>query len=367
VKQEGTLVRIASGCSEEQQAAIKEEYAKLPDQFQVHFTPDYSKDPATGKNYYFYNKPFGILHFIHAIYGEEATSPEQVQEEGEVVVALLDPDFLFLSRLSDTIEEDHVIVSSAVTMEDVRGFGRVRNGKPVAQHYGIGGGWTKFKREYICGEGSPCLNMDGRAASKLLSVGPPYLATVHDWRNIAREWTLFVPKVYEEYPYLLAEMYAYSMSSAHHELPHLRLDQYMVSNVHAGGEGWPYIDEFTEMCSDDNIDPAANHPLPTFLHYCQFYRASTWAFQKRIVPKDIFSCSSPMFAVPPDTIQGATEKVKGVGEKTTKEKMSEREARRNAFMLCSLTKILNQVLRRYKDLMCEGQEVNYAETIRIRR
>ena len=49
-------------------------------------------------------------------------------------------------------------------------------------------------------------------------------------------------KVYEEYPELLAEMYAYSISAAHNKLPHLRLDHYMVSNIDASGEGWSFID-----------------------------------------------------------------------------------------------------------------------------
>jgi hypothetical protein len=45
--------------------------------------------------------------------------------------------------------------------------------------------------------------------------------------------------VYEDYPYLLAEMYAYSMAAAHEQLPHLQVDNYMVSSSDAGGEAWP--------------------------------------------------------------------------------------------------------------------------------
>ena len=49
-------------------------------------------------------------------------------------------------------------------------------------------------------------------------------------------------RVYTKYPSLLAEMYAYSMAAAHTELPHFTLMNLMVSNVHAGDEGWKYID-----------------------------------------------------------------------------------------------------------------------------
>jgi hypothetical protein len=44
--------------------------------------------------------------------------------------------------------------------------------------------------------------------------------------------------VYESFPDLLAEMMAYSMAAAHQELPHLRMDHFMVSNVDVvTGEG----------------------------------------------------------------------------------------------------------------------------------
>lgn len=36
-------------------------------------------------------------------------------------------------------------------------------------------------------------------------------------------------RVYERYPNLLAEMYAYSMAAAHENLPHFQLLNYMVS------------------------------------------------------------------------------------------------------------------------------------------
>jgi hypothetical protein len=48
--------------------------------------------------------------------------------------------------------------------------------------------------------------------------------------------------VYAKYPSLLAEMYAYSMAAAHTDLPHFTMHNLMVSNVHAGDEGWKWID-----------------------------------------------------------------------------------------------------------------------------
>ena len=50
-------------------------------------------------------------------------------------------------------------------------------------------------------------------------------------------------------------MYAYSMAAAHEKLPHLRMDNWMVSNTQAGGEGWAWIDALDDPCvpPDDEV------------------------------------------------------------------------------------------------------------------
>ena len=69
-------------------------------------------------------------------------------------------------------------------------------------------------------------------------------------------------RVYEGHPHLLAEMYAYSVASAHLELPHLRLDNYMTSETEAYGEGWPFVDELPirGLCTQDLSEHT--HRLP---------------------------------------------------------------------------------------------------------
>ena len=51
-------------------------------------------------------------------------------------------------------------------------------------------------------------------------------------------------------------MYAYSMAAAHEKLPHLRMDNWMVSNTQAGGEGWAWIDALDDPClpPNDKVD-----------------------------------------------------------------------------------------------------------------
>lgn len=56
--EQGPITRIASGCSDEEVAALEKAYAKMDGgrgKFRLHATPDFSVDEKTGKKYYFYN------------------------------------------------------------------------------------------------------------------------------------------------------------------------------------------------------------------------------------------------------------------------------------------------------------------------
>lgn len=103
--------------------------------------------------------------------------------------------------------------------------------------------------------------------------------------------------MYSRYPELLAEMYAYSMAAAHQNLPHVTLLNYMVSNTDADDEGWPHIDALgSDVCQppDTNGIFYPGKVFPTVLHFCQFYRAGIFGFQKRRLQKFLFSCDYPI-------------------------------------------------------------------------
>ena len=108
------------------------------------------------------------------------------------------------------------------------------------------------------------------------------------------------------YPELLAEMYAYSMASAHENLPHYIVQHMMISNTEMSEEGWSWIDQLNNnVCinpSSSNGIYYPNKPLPTFLHYCQFFRAGEYGFQKRRVPKSLFKCDGPLMATLPTNL-----------------------------------------------------------------
>jgi len=342
------ITRIASGCSEEEQQKISEHHSRyLSSQFKVHFTPDFSWDEKRQKRYPYYNKPHGILHWL-----ENVPSPE-------AIVALADPDMMFLEPLTPFIDASRVLVSGAVKKNNVDG--PVEEGRPAGQTYGFGGQWTRLDRARICGPGSTCATIRADAAATYYAVGPPYIAHKRDWMKIAKSWVEFVPQTFDQLPSLMAEMYAWCLAAAHHDLPHRRLDHYMVSNVGSPGEGWDFINAMEDVCDvpskplDRKMgNQRQEQQLPTFLHYCQRYIARDFLFAKRRFPKNFFTCEHPYFTMPSKDLQEADWGVKPAetGSGLVEFKLSRQQARQNAFMVCTALRIVNSALRRYKGVAC---------------
>lgn len=367
VAQPGPITRIASGCSDSEQSVLLEMHRKLSrPNFRIHFTPDFSKDPKTGKTYLFFNKPHGLLHWLRHGNFNEST------------VALLDPDMVFLRPITGTFE-------SFLTSPDWKGehWERVEKGRPAGQQYGLGDYWMTFKREYICGPSSPCVTTSRRDANKYFPVGPPYVLHVDDLRSLAQEWVRMVPKIYEEYPELLAEMYAYSMAAAHLNLRHFKVDHMMVSNVDAGGEGWPWVDSFmasqnvsaflagsfavaksTVSLGDEAAGSATlfDGLMPSVLHLCQNYRIGDWLFAKRRVPKgekvawpppaeSILSCSHPLLAVPPPSLGSVHSFTHNDG---TQKPLGKAQQARTLFVVTTAIRGLNSALEAFKRDVCGG-------------
>ena len=126
VKQPGTITRVASGCTDNKANELRALYKTLHPTYNVHFTPDFKTDAKTKKKYDFYNKPFGILHWL-----EHADPPLQ----SNALLALIDPDFIFLRPLTSRVAgQDNTLVSDGVTGTDL--IERAGRGHPVAQYYG---------------------------------------------------------------------------------------------------------------------------------------------------------------------------------------------------------------------------------------
>jgi hypothetical protein len=194
-----------------------------------------------------------------------------------------------------------------------------------------------------------------RYASQHYSVGPPYIANRKDIQRISKSWNLFVPRVYNGgYPFLLAEMYAYSMAAAHESLPHLQMEHYMVSNHEAGGEGWPLIDQLDDsnVCKDADANGVflPTLPLPVLVHYCQSFKVHDYLFGKRRTPSDIFDCNKPLFIELPAEFGIFPEKDAQSDPK--QDKKARLFYKRNAFMVCTIHRVINAALAHYKGVMC---------------
>ena len=382
VGQKGTITRIASGCEKEKDSdkatKLIDLYHELWPNYHIHFTPNFKKDAATGKNYEFYNKPYGILHFL-----------EHGYVDSNSIIVIVDPDFIFLRPITRRIANE----SSTLLVKDRRkirkninnnNYGNkkddfmidyVDKGRPAAQLYGLGAPWTDdhhrhFNRTYICDTiDSPCLNVERRFGEHHYSVGPPYLLHYDDLLRLTKTWVHYVPRVFKLYPYLLAEMYAYSMAAAHENLPHTTLMNYMVSNTQADDEGWKWVDALNDKVCEPLIETNNNklfYPsydsFPSVLHYCQFFRAGEFGFQKRRLTRlNPFSCESPMMLVLPKNLGTVNYKNRD-GEII---KLSPRQAKRNAFMLCTIHNALNEAMLDYKTRMCDenNDSINYNRSV----
>jgi hypothetical protein len=148
VGQKGRITRIASGCNEEKQKALVDLYYKLYPHglYSAHYTPDFKKDGKTNESYDFYNKPWGMKHWL-----ENAQPPVPAN----MVIALLDPDMILIRPITTQVKGNinnlfNTQGEYKVKPEEV--FDVVGQGHPLAQTYGLGAPWTndnhqKFNRE----------------------------------------------------------------------------------------------------------------------------------------------------------------------------------------------------------------------------
>lgn len=236
-------------------------------------------------------------------------------------------------------------------------------GKPFAQVYGFGVQWSRLDLEKIAGAGTPASKVNAEDGFLYYPVGPPYLGAVADMHKIATKWSEFVPGVYEQYPHLLAEMFAYCIAAAHLELPHQLIDSLMISDATANAEGWPLVDLIppSETCGFARHIDREKYGVPGVVHLCQRYGVGKdWFFSKRRIPSDIYDCDAPLFAEPPLDLATLYDfKEMPHGEHKT---LSAHESNRNSFMLCYLYGLLNDAATFYKQGSCPEGTANLQKT-----
>ena len=123
VGQLGRLTRIASGCTEEKKLELSALYAKLWPRNSVHFTPDFTRTES-GEKYEFYNKPYGMLDFL--------TNGTNVEKDA--IIAIIDPDFLFMRPLTRRISgRPENIPHTPRRRQPQKEFDYIDKGRPAGQ------------------------------------------------------------------------------------------------------------------------------------------------------------------------------------------------------------------------------------------
>lgn len=365
IGQPGHVTRIASGCKDEEEVEAQrwfdDHVRPMSSRFGIHFTPHFSK--VTNENgeekgdYKFFNKPFGLRHWLEHGEGVGLDESTGKMRDEDVVVILIDPDMLFLRPITSDYSNDRDVVLGTLPAKDAakgNRYMKVEKGKPFGQTYGFGNQWrNNVDVSKIVGEDSPALKVDDEFARLHYPVGPPYLAVASDMHTIAVGWTDVVPHVHKQYPNLLAEMFGFCLAAAHYELPHQRLDSLMVSAVDMnGGEGWEMVDKIPaeEVCGFAAHPDHSKYAVPNVVHFCQRYGTGKYFFGKRKVPHDIFTCESPLMLLPPpDSAAKYDYRINPDGKKQELEPVRKV---REAFAACSVIQAVNEASAYFKRHHC---------------
>jgi len=392
IRQPGRVTQIASGCTEEEKQSLKEWHSKhiqsLSLRFELHLTPHFSsvKD-ANGKTtdteYEFFNKPFGLLHFMENSLGIDPET--QMPWKHDTIIALLDPDQLLIRPITGYFESPNDIfrggdssggenVDSNLSLYENKPTFVVRHGHPASQEYGYRNAFMKYAP--VAGFDSPATKVTTTEALRSYALGPPYIATAKDMYSIAVKWAAFVPEVHALFPELLAEMYAFSIATAHLKLPHQLMASLMISDTSTsgagddgGGEAWTLIDAIPgdEVCSFamNSLD-TERHPLPNVLHFCHRYGVGDHAFfAKKKLPTDFFTCKSPLLEEPSLDIGSGKYMYKKPPFLDKKVEYSAVVEKREAFMICASIGVLNEAALFFKKKHCDESTANIKKELSL--
>jgi len=370
-KQKGTVTRIVSGCSPEDEIKMKklheELFSVMNPNFLVHFTPEYGKQLASeGVSYQktkYWNKPFGLRHWMEHRFGyvwDDDDSKITVPEYDDHIIVLVDPDML--------MQKPFVNDFSHMPLQQWNGYFRSRNGAelygkvsqghPAAQDYSFRDQWIKHVRnnlDDIVGPDSPVHNVTQDEAVYLYAAGPPYWMTARDAFRISYKWTEFLPGIFKYHSEFMAEMYGYCMAAAHLGLKHQMARGMMVSNVGmTAGEGWAFLPKDTQACDVSRYADT----VPNVIHFCQRYTIGDFFINKYLFPKEIFSCEHPLMELPPvDILEDTWYSHFGDGSVAEwDQKEDDIKRYRNAFMVCSLFPAINAAATFYKDQHCDKDD-----------
>jgi len=195
---------------------------------------------------------------------------------------------------------------------------------------------------------------------------------------------------------IYAEMFAWILATQQLQLSlHLQQSLVVSTTLSKEREGWKFVDRLgatqnkeivstvdrigkpkqdfdaTTNISSDDLCPSSTSDmaLPTILHYCQRYMLGNFFFSKYRVKKNILDCTTPLFqapvsakdfvvdasffnVVPPPANAKQTIKVE------PRQPVTPSLALREAFVLCHVLRLFNDMLRVYKQGVCANPNFN---------
>lgn len=176
VNQPGTVTRIVSGCNEEEENTLQALFdtqikPMSPERFKIHFTPDFSNVKGGKTKFVYFNKPFGMRHWLQTALG----FPYDPIDEDSIVV-LMDPDQLILRPFRNN---DFSNTQWKFVPPDQQPRTKIEHGYPMGQLYGFALQWKqKIDMALVSPtEPSPVTTMSNEEARAGYIVGPPYIAT----------------------------------------------------------------------------------------------------------------------------------------------------------------------------------------------
>jgi hypothetical protein len=397
VGQRGAFTRLVSGCSTQaQRDAMLRIRPHLG--LATYFMPAQASSRGA-KQYAQKNRPEVLLVWLGQCYQSscDRSCPGGCVRDSEVLV-VIDPDMAFMKPLTQTLEAEQ----SAALQLWKHDMILAAPGRPVAQGYDIGPFsrhvdlCVKFFGGVDASEG--CQQWAKSSEGwRHWSIGAPYILYPADMLRIAPLWSQLTAVAFDKMHSIESDMYAYAMAAAHLGIVHSRVENLGISSVRsepwhvnapwsvAAKEGWEHVDR---AFLENSAPKAREHPcrchtpvhsadaraaLPTFLHYCQSWKAyggtphgrEVVGFSKYRVPDDILACDSPLLAEPwaprPVDMDVLRTDARGAMEVTYFDEHgrlrpealeSRREPRRDAFIMCQAILTLNAALLDHKRAFC---------------
>ncbi|KAI2495018.1 hypothetical protein MHU86_19493 [Fragilaria crotonensis] len=375
VGQHGNVTRLLSGCGtkeeEEQRLFHQTHIQTLSPNFHVHFTPDFSmvrhhRDANKKEHYKYMNKPFSLKHWFEHVLGYNESKANTHYDDD--VVFLIDPDMILIKPLTHDFRDDPTVELIGNPAGEYR---YVHRGHPMAQQDGyLRNEWMNLDMKKITlVNQTPALHVKENDGPVHWNSGPPYLFTAVDGYQIASHWVEFAPRVHRQFPKLFAEMFGYIIATAYLGMPHTLIKSLVVSSTTSSSrEGWSFVDSIP--------DPVCLHHSTVkgifALHYCgRYLLGKKWFWSKYRHRKDFMECHVPLLQVPPPSIQDEREAFSPPpvhtykGTWTQEHKIiSERQAKREAYMLCALIAKVNEAVEYFKRNTC-GDAGNYSKVYNI--